>query len=223
MRRRTSTWAWVLSGTLGSTTGCQHQAVIGERVSAPPASAGEASAPAATASVRPTPPAPVATASAGALAQPSAAASAAAVAAVTLASAPPAATGATSAANATGLPSVGDDHLPGFEVEQPFKLFERPRLPGAVQAAVHDELLARWNVGGTGDPTFISNRSNYHPGARVVVDTTVVAGRLPVRSRHGRRRGVLSQQGLLAQSRTQGYWPFRLCFEDGLRRQQTLE
>ena len=105
-----------------------------------------------------------------------------------------------------------------FVAEPPFRLFERPRPPGAVHAAVLDETLARWNVGGTGDPSYISNRPGYHPGARVVVDAKVLSGNLPKRG----RRGVLSEQSVLAEARKRGYWPYRLCFEDGLRLDQKL-
>lgn len=101
--------------------------------------------------------------------------------------------------------------------ESPYKTFQRPRSPGAVYAAGEDEALARWNLGGTGDPTFISNRANFHPGARVVVDTELVAGQLPAKTGPG-----LSQRTLLAQSRSRGYWPLRLCYEDALRRDAKL-
>jgi hypothetical protein len=35
-------------------------------------------------------------------------------------------------------------------------------------------------------------------------------------------KGVLSELGILAQTRSKGYWPFRLCFESGLRRDGSL-
>ncbi len=112
-------------------------------------------------------------------------------------------------------------------IEAPHRLYERPRLRGQVAAAGADETLARWNVGGTGDPEFKSNRAGYHPGARVRVDTQVLRGRLPKRLRRNRRTGrypkVLSHRSLLARSRKYGYWPFRLCFEDGLRENQRLK
>jgi hypothetical protein len=98
-------------------------------------------------------------------------------------------------------------------LERTYKLHERPRHEGAVLAAGEDELLGRWNVGGTGDPNFISNRPNYHPGARVIVDTELAVGSLPKSS-----RSRLTERGLLAQSRSRGYWPLRICFEDALRR-----
>lgn len=102
-------------------------------------------------------------------------------------------------------------------IEIPYKVYERPRATGVVFAAGEDESLARWNVGGTGDPDFISNRPAYHPGSRVVVDTNLVSGSLPEKSRHG-----LSQRGIVTQSRSSGYWPMRICFEDALRRNPKL-
>ena len=123
-------------------------------------------------------------------------------------------------------PSTPDEPAPSPEpvelrLDEPYKLYHRPRPPGPVLAAVQDEVLARWNVGGTGAPEFVSNQPHYHPGARVVVDTEVLLGNLP-KGRPGRRRGVLTQAGVLARARKYGYWPIRLCFEDGLRRDQSL-
>ena len=113
-----------------------------------------------------------------------------------------------------------------MELVTPFKLWERPRPKGAVNAAGEDEKLARWNVGGTGDPEFKSNKKSFHPGARVVVNTRLVRGYLPKHAPYDRRRGryvnVLSLTSLLARSRSRGYWPFRLCFEDGLRKDQKI-
>jgi hypothetical protein len=95
----------------------------------------------------------------------------------------------------------------------------RPRPDGAVQAAVADEELARWNVGGTSDPRFVSNRPGFHVAPRVMVDTLVRAGQLPARSSG---KGVLSELAVLAQTRNHGYWPFRLCYEAGLRENPKL-
>jgi hypothetical protein len=95
----------------------------------------------------------------------------------------------------------------------------RPRPDGAVQAAVEDEELARWNVGGTSDPRFVSNRPGFHVAPRVMVDTLVRGGQLPSRSS---RKGMLSELAVLAQARNHGYWPFRLCFEAGLRQNAKL-
>jgi hypothetical protein len=142
---------------------------------------------------------------------------------------PPAGDTPAATADAPTPPPLPRDSEPAldFFAEQPFKLYERPRPEGEVHAAVEDEQLARWNIGGTGAPEFISNRSGYHPAARVVVDTTVLSGNLPARTPRDRRTGrgaaVLSQQQVLADARKYGYWPFRLCYQDGLRREQKLE
>ena len=47
-----------------------------------------------------------------------------------------------------GVPEVA------FEVEPPYKPYERPRPEGAVLAAGVEEELARWNVGGSSAPEF---------------------------------------------------------------------
>jgi hypothetical protein len=103
--------------------------------------------------------------------------------------------------------------------EQPYKLGERPRADGTVVASVDDEAIARWNIGGSSNPACPSNRLGFHPAPRVKVDTTTPRGRLPPRSTS---KGVLSELGVLAQTRNRGYWPFRLCFEAGLRRNALL-
>jgi hypothetical protein len=82
-----------------------------------------------------------------------------------------------------------------------------------------DEELARWNLGGDGDPNFSSNRANFHPAPRVLVDVGIRTGAIPKRSKS---KGVLSEASLVAQARNAGYWPFRLCFEEGLRRDPSL-
>jgi hypothetical protein len=111
-------------------------------------------------------------------------------------------------------------------IERPFVAWARGRPEGRVAGASHDQELARWNVGGTGDPAFVSNRPGYHPAPRVKVDTAVVAGALQKKARvdpHTKKPDrVLSQASLLARARKYGYWPFRLCFEAGLRKKQTL-
>ncbi|HEX3593893.1 MAG TPA: AgmX/PglI C-terminal domain-containing protein, partial [Polyangiaceae bacterium] len=96
---------------------------------------------------------------------------------------------------------------------------ERPRADGPVQASVADEDLARWNVGGTSDGHFPSNRPGFHVAPRVKVDVSLRPGQLPFQSS---RKGVLSETAVLAQSRNHGYWPFRICFEAGLRKDPKL-
>jgi hypothetical protein len=111
-------------------------------------------------------------------------------------------------------------------LEKPFLPWARLRPEGRVAGSVHDQELARWNVGGTGDPEFISQKSGYHPAPRVTVDVEVVAGGLPKKARVDPKSKkpdrILSEASLLARSRKYGYWPFRLCFEAGLRRDQDL-
>lgn len=113
------------------------------------------------------------------------------------------------------LPDMG----PLVTVEPVFNLGTRRRADGAVQASTEDEALARWNVGGSSDPRHPSNRAGFHVAPRIVVDTEVRGGRLPARSA---AKGVLSRLAVLAQSRNRGYWPFRVCFESGLRRDAAL-
>lgn len=103
--------------------------------------------------------------------------------------------------------------------ERAFVLGARPRPQGAVQASVADEDLARWNVGGNGDPNHPSSRAGFHPAPRVLVDVSIRSGSLPKRSK---TKSVFSETSLVAQTRNAGYWPFRLCYEEGLRRDPAL-
>ncbi len=106
------------------------------------------------------------------------------------------------------------------------KLYERKRDRGPVYAAGQDEELGRWNVGGNGDPSHLSNRATYHPGTRVVVEVSAPLSALPRRAplnrRTGRQQAVLSHTALLAQARRQLYWPLRLCYEDAKRHHPQL-
>lgn len=103
-----------------------------------------------------------------------------------------------------------------LKVEQPFAPGHPSRPPGRVNAAVADEEVGRWNLGGTGDPSFLSNQQRFHPGTRVIVDVELL--------HRGRQnpRLVRALKGALARARSQGYWPFRLCFEDARRISQQL-
>lgn len=113
---------------------------------------------------------------------------------------------------APGQPRPGS--LFAFEVET----LPLARPAGAIAASTFDEELARWNLGGNGDPEHPSNQERYHPAARVVVDAVSVSRRLPQRA----RGELLTSSKLVAQARSSGYWPFRLCFEAGLRRHPEL-
>lgn len=85
----------------------------------------------------------------------------------------------------------------------------RTRAAGPVAGAVFDEQLQTWNVGGRGQPDFISSRSNYHPGTRVRVDAAI---------RGARSKAALALANRIqAGLRNRGYWPFRLCYEDAAR------
>lgn len=81
-------------------------------------------------------------------------------------------------------------------------------------ASIFDEELARWNDGGSSDPALRSNRPNYHPAPRVVVDVKGVGRTL---SERASRSNFATVPSLLAEARNMGYWPFRTCFEQSLR------
>jgi hypothetical protein len=127
---------------------------------------------------------------------------------------------------ATNAPDRPSGELVLVEFETPYKLWHRPRPMGEVLAAERDEELARWNTGGTGNPSFISNQAGYHPATRVRVDARALPRLMkqaPLDRRTGRRARVLSEHSLVAETRKQGYWPFRLCFEDGLRSDRKIK
>jgi hypothetical protein len=123
------------------------------------------------------------------------------------------------AAPAEAPPREARAARPDVEIEPVYVPGRRPAPSGEVARAGDDELVARWNAGGNGDPSYPPNRSSFHPGARVVVDTRVIYPRLP--SSGPSARG-LTHGRLLAQARSRGYWPFRLCYEGGLRQNPTL-
>jgi len=111
-------------------------------------------------------------------------------------------------------------------LETPYDPARPPRPKGRIAAAGQDEELARWNVGGRSDPDYVSSRSGYHPGARVVVDIELKSGGLPklapIDRRTGRpTRGRPSEHSVLAHARKWGYWEFRMCFEAALRKLPT--
>ena len=114
--------------------------------------------------------------------------------------------------------SVAPAHPPlsaQISVDLPYPADARPRAQDPAQAAAEDEELARWNIGGSSDPSSISSRASFHPGTRVVVDTRPAkrrAGAPPLPAPRG-----LTHQRVQAQARSRGYWPFRLCFERGQR------
>jgi len=98
-------------------------------------------------------------------------------------------------------------------VEALYPFGRRPRPEGAVLASVQDEAVARWNLGGSTDPNHASHIASLHVAPRVFVETRALSAGLPRRGSTKR----LSQAGVLAQTRSHGYWPFRLCYEQVLR------
>ncbi len=124
-----------------------------------------------------------------------------------------------SSADAAPAPGAADMSAPEVVVEEPYPLDARPRSPSPMQAAAEDEELARWNIGGSADPSYPSSQASYHPGTRVVVDTRLA------KRRNGALASIPPSHGLTAervqaQARSHGYWPFRLCFESGQRQKK---
>lgn len=110
--------------------------------------------------------------------------------------------------------------------------FETPFVEGAdiapagpVVSSAHAEEIARWNVGGVADPSYVSSKPGFHPAVRVLVNATPRWGfRTSKRGRAARDKKPRSGgfDSVLAQVRNHGYWPFRLCYEAGLRERASL-
>ena len=80
----------------------------------------------------------------------------------------------------------------------------------AVEASLDDELVATWNRGGLGvDSAQGSKPKPAHAAPRVKVDVTEV-------------RGDANEADMQRALRLKSYWPFRICYEQGLRRMQKL-
>lgn len=127
--------------------------------------------------------------------------------------APAAETGNETAPNA---PVTTTLRFPAFEIESPYLPGGPARPSGVVAASAFDEELARWNVGGSSDPSHPSNRAKYHPAPRVVVSLGATAN--PKRA----EKAEALRLAWLLEARSNGYWPFRSCFEIGLRRRADL-
>lgn len=114
-------------------------------------------------------------------------------------------------------PGAASVPAPGGElsVELPYPSDARPRASDAEAAAIEDEALARWNLGGSSDSNAAANQASFHPGTRVVVDTRPAKLRTGV-VRRSPNKGLTFDR-VQAQARSHGYWPFRLCFEAGQR------
>jgi hypothetical protein len=87
----------------------------------------------------------------------------------------------------------------------------RPKPRGtAVEASLDDETIARWNRGGLGTDADLNSKGRpLHAAPRVKVDVTEV-------------RGSASEAEIQRAARLKSYWPFRICYEQGLRRTQKL-
>jgi len=92
--------------------------------------------------------------------------------------------------------------------EAPYAPGARRRPKGALAASNDDELIAKWNLGGP-DAEASQNGKPAHPAPRIKVDVVQI-------------RGHLEEAEVLRLARSKGYWPFRLCYEEGLRRTQKL-
>jgi hypothetical protein len=80
----------------------------------------------------------------------------------------------------------------------------------AVEASLDDEVVATWNRGGVGPaPAQGSKPRPSHAAPRVKVDVTEV-------------RGDANEADMQRAARLKSYWPFRICYEQGLRRMQRL-
>ncbi|MES1172775.1 MAG: hypothetical protein ABUL62_00505 [Myxococcales bacterium] len=125
------------------------------------------------------------------------------------------------AAVATGgaLAASSGAPLLQLDIDLPYPVDARPRSANPMQAAAEDEELARWNLGGSADPSSPSSNASYHPGTRVVVDTRQAKLR-PGAVRGPAPRG-LTLARVQATARSRGYWPFRLCFEAGQRQKKS--
>src|SRR5450631_514134 len=118
--------------------------------------------------------------------------------------------------SADAAPEAPAVSAPEVVLEQPYPIDARPRSSIPMQAAAEDEELARWNIGGSADPSYPSSQASYHPGTRVVVDTRLAKRRSGALASLPPARG-LTPERVQAQARSHGYWPFRLCFETGQR------
>ena len=95
--------------------------------------------------------------------------------------------------------------------EPPYPPGFRARISGSVAASAEDEAIAEWNRGGTlaGEAPPTPSGKVPHPAPRIKVDVLKISGRI-------------NEADVLRQARSKGYWPFRLCYEEGLRRSQKV-
>jgi hypothetical protein len=123
---------------------------------------------------------------------------------------------ASSQENAAATPSRADPPAIVADLpisDEPIYFFPggRARPKGsAVEASLDDEMVATWNRGGLSDaPSPGPKGKPAHAAPRVKVDVTEV-------------RGDTSEADMQRVARLKSYWPFRICYEQGLRRMQKL-
>lgn len=87
----------------------------------------------------------------------------------------------------------------------------RGRDAEGIDSSLATEALARWNVGGSGDVSYLSNRTGFHPGTRVIVEIE------PSKEPRAQRELPAMTRRYLAAFRNFGYWPYRMCFETSAR------
>jgi hypothetical protein len=105
-------------------------------------------------------------------------------------------------------PGVAEPADIAMSDEPPYAPGSRRRPAGGVAASQDDDALARWNRGGP-DASGRTGVKPPHPAPRVKVDVVQV-------------HGHIEEADVLRTARAKGYWPFRLCYEDGLRRAPKL-
>ena len=76
-----------------------------------------------------------------------------------------------------------------------------------IGSSIAGEELARWNIGGNSDANYLSSRSGFHPGTRVIVEIPS-SGSAQIKNK---QPPMIRQY--LAALRNWGYWPYRVCFE----------
>ena len=81
----------------------------------------------------------------------------------------------------------------------------------SVSGSLATESLARWNIGGNSDASYVSNRTGFHPGTRVIVEI------VPSRQSRATQALPTTTRRYLAAFRNFGYWPYRICFESSAR------
>jgi len=132
---------------------------------------------------------------------------------------PPAVASEPDAGSPLSLPdAAADAPVSSVRIDSPYAIDPQatPALPPDSPEASE---LMRWNVGGTSDPNYTSSQGSFHPGTRVVVDTRLNRRRAgaPSAAKH-----TLTAERVQAQARSNGYWPYRLCFEAGQREKKGL-